>query len=250
LSQSTFAGFIITVLVHTDMASPHLHHAGTAAQKAKYMTRITSGECITAVGVSEPGAGSDVAGIRTTAKHHAFDFVIFATGFDAFTGSLYKPAIVGRGGITLREKWADGPVTQLGVSVSDFPNMLIVVGPGSPSLLSNVMVSIEEQIDWLAALIKTMDAQGIVEFEAEPEAEQAWVAHVNERARETLYLTTDSYYNGAEVRGKARVFMPYSGGVRGYRRHLRDCAEQGYSGFALRKTPAARAATSEAPQAA
>jgi len=189
-------------------------------------------------------------GIRTTAKHHAFDIVIFATGFDAFTGSLYKPAIVGRGGITLREKWVDGPVTQLGVSVSDFPNMLIVVGPGSPSLLSNVMVSIEEQIDWLAALIKKMDEQGVVEFEAEPEAERAWVAHVNERARQTLYLTTDSYYNGAEVKGKPRVFMPYTGGVRGYRRHLSECAEQGYSGFALRKTPAARAAQSEAPQAA
>jgi cyclohexanone monooxygenase len=189
-------------------------------------------------------------GIRTTAKEHAFDIVIFATGFDAFTGSLYKPAIVGRGGITLREKWADGPITQLGVSVSDFPNMLIVVGPGSPSLLSNVMVSIEEQIDWLAALIKKMDEQGVVEFEAEPEAEQAWVAHVNERARQTLYLTTDSYYNGAEVKGKPRVFMPYSGGVRGYRRHLRECAEQGYAGFALRTIPAARTAKPEAPQAA
>jgi cyclohexanone monooxygenase len=112
------------------------------------------------------------------------------------------------------------------------------------------MVSIEEQIDWLAALIKTMDAEGVVEFEAEPEAEQAWVAHVNERARETLYLTTDSYYNGAEVKGKARVFMPYSGGVRGYRRHLRECAERGYAGFALRKSPAVGVAKSEAPLAA
>ncbi len=188
-------------------------------------------------------------GIRTTAKLHASDIVIFATSFDAFTGSLFKPAIVGRGGITLCQKWADGPVTQLGVSVSDFPNMLIVVGPGSPSLLSNVMVSIEEQIDWLAALIKKMDAQGIVEFEAEPEAEQAWVEHVNERAKETLYLTTDSYYNGAEVKGKARVFMPYSGGVRGYRRHLHECAEKGYMGFALRTAPKAAQAAESAETA-
>lgn len=178
-------------------------------------------------------------GIRTQAKEHKLDMVIFATGFDAFTGSLFKPEIVGRGGMTLRKKWEAGPVTQLGVSVSDFPNMLIVVGPGSPSLLSNVMVSIEEQIDWLAALIRAMDAQGIVEFEAEPDAEAAWVDHVNERARETLYLTTDSYYNGAEVKGKTRVFMPYSGGVRNYRRFLRQCAEQGYAGFALRKAPLA-----------
>lgn len=181
-------------------------------------------------------------GIRTTAKEHRFDIIIFATGFDAFTGSLLRPEIVGRSGQTLKAKWAAGPVTQLGVSVAGFPNMLIVVGPGSPSLLSNVMVSTEEQIDWLAALIRRMDAEQIVEFEADPQAEQEWVRHVNERAKETLYLTADSYYNGAEVAGKPRVFMPYSGGVRGYRRILQKCAAEGYTGFHLRARPAARQA--------
>lgn len=185
-------------------------------------------------------------GIRTQAKLHALDMVILATGFDAFTGSLFKPNIVGRGGLTLRQKWQDGPVTQLGVAVSDFPNMLIVVGPGSPSLLSNVMVSIEEQVDWLATLIAHLNAQQVVEFEAEPEAERVWVAHVNDMVRQTLYLTTNSYYNGAEVAGKPRVFMPYSGGVRGYRRHLRQCAEQGYSGFALRQVARQAQAASHA----
>lgn len=180
-------------------------------------------------------------GIRTADKPHEFDIIIFATGFDAFTGSILKPEIVGRRGQTLKDKWAAGPVTQLGVGVSGFPNMLIVVGPGSPSLLSNVMVSIEEQIDWLADLVQSMEKNGQIEFEALPEAESAWVEHVNERAKETLYLTADSYYNGAEVKGKPRVFMPYSGGVRGYRRILKQCAEEGYSGFALRKTPAAAA---------
>jgi cyclohexanone monooxygenase len=189
-------------------------------------------------------------GIRTSAKTHAFDTIIFATGFDAFTGSLLKPEIVGRSGITLREKWAAGPVTQLGVAVSDFPNMLIVVGPGSPSLLSNVMVSTEEQIDWLADLIGKMDANQLVEFEAEPAAEQRWVAHVNERAKETLYLSADSYYNGAEVAGKPRVFMPYSGGVRGYRRILLQCAQDGYSGFALRDVPAALGGVAQKLEAA
>jgi cyclohexanone monooxygenase len=116
--------------------------------------------------------------------------------------------------------------------------MLIVVGPGSPSLLSNVMVSTEEQIDWLADLIRKMDSHHIVEFEAEPAAEISWVAHVNERARETLYMTADSYYNGSEVAGKPKVFMPYSGGVRGYRRILQKCAQEGYTGFALRTKPA------------
>jgi cyclohexanone monooxygenase len=103
------------------------------------------------------------------------------------------------------------------------------------------MVSIEEQIDWLADLLKTMDESGLVEFEASPEAERAWVDHVNERVKETLYMTTNSFYNGAEVAGKPRVFMPYSGGVRGYRRILRKCAQDGYSGFALRAAPAAKA---------
>jgi cation diffusion facilitator CzcD-associated flavoprotein CzcO len=177
-------------------------------------------------------------GIRTAEKTRAFDIVIFATGFDALTGSLLKPDIVGRGGLTLRAKWKNGPITQFGVGVAGFPNMLIVVGPGSPSLLSNVMVSIEEQIDWLAELLRKMDEDGAVEFEALPEAERAWVEHVNERVKETLYMTTDSFYNGAEVAGKPRVFMAYSGGVRGYRRLLQKCAADGYSGFALRKQPA------------
>lgn len=181
-------------------------------------------------------------GIRTADKEHEFDIVIFATGFDAFTGSILKPRIEGRGGLTLREKWADGPITQFGVGVAGFPNMLIVVGPGSPSLLSNVMVSIEEQIDWLADLIADMDAHGVVEFEAEPEAELAWVEHVNERARETLYMSTNSYYNGAEIAGKPRVFMPYSGGIRAYRRILAECAAEGYTGFTLRQAPHGAAA--------
>jgi cyclohexanone monooxygenase len=179
-------------------------------------------------------------GVRTAEKLREFDVVIFATGFDAFTGSIFKPDIVGRGGLTLKQKWAEGPISQLGVGVAGFPNMLIVVGPGSPSLLSNVMVSIEQQIDWMGDLIAAMEARGIVEFEATQDAEQAWLAHVNERVRETLYLTTDSFYNGAEVAGKPRVFMPYSGGVRGYRRLLNKCAEEGYAGFALRETPAGR----------
>lgn len=178
-------------------------------------------------------------GIRTPHKHHQFDMIIFATGFDVFTGSLFKPDIIGRHGTTLKNKWADGPVTHLGIGVSDFPNMFIVVGPGSPSLLSNVLVSTEEQIDWMAGLAQTMKKQGAVEVEVEPQAEKAWGQHINDRVKETLYLSTDSYYNGAEVAGKPRVFMPYSGGVRGYRRILQQCASEGYSGFRFYPSPAA-----------
>ena len=178
-------------------------------------------------------------GIRTAAKLHEFDMVIFATGFDALTGSLLKPEIVGRGGLTLKQKWAHGPVTQLGVAVAGFPNMLIVVGPGSPSLLSNVLLSTEEQIDWLATLINEMDSEQHAVFEATPEAEAAWVEHVDEKAKQTIYMTTNSYYNGAEMPGKPRVFLPYSGGVRGYRRVLQKCAAEGYTGFDMRSAAAA-----------
>jgi cation diffusion facilitator CzcD-associated flavoprotein CzcO len=181
-------------------------------------------------------------GIRTTARLHEFDVIIFATGFDVFTGSLLKPDIVGRGGLTLKQKWSAGPITYLGIGVADFPNLFIVVGPGSPSLLSNVLVSTEEQLDWLGDLIKKMEAENIAEFEATHQAERDWVKHVNDRAQETLYPTANSFYVGAEIPGKPRVFMPYSGGVRGYRRILQKCATDGYEGFILRpaSTPATK----------
>ena len=179
-------------------------------------------------------------GIRTAEKDYPLDFIIYATGFDALTGALLKPRITGRHGLTLKEKWARGPITQLGLGTAGFPNLLIVGGPGSPTVLSNVMVSTELQVDWLTDLMKTLRAEGIEEIEVSPEAEQAWNAHVAERVSETLYMTADSFYNGGEVKGKPRVFMPYSGGVRHYRRLLETCATGGYSGFELRKTPLAR----------
>lgn len=175
----------------------------------------------------------DATGIVTGEGHHDLDMVIFATGFDAVTGSLLKPLIVGRGGLTLRQKWAQGPITQLGIATAGFPNMFMVAGPGSPSVLSNVMVSIEEHADWFARAFAAFRERGINEVEARPEAEAAWTAHVQEKAAQTLYMTADSFYNGGEVAGKPRVFMPYSGGVRAYRRKLIDCAEAGYAGFDL-----------------
>ncbi len=175
-------------------------------------------------------------GIRTSDKEYAFDIIIYATGFDAFTGSLLKPEIIGRNGLTLRTNWAAGPKSFLGLGVHGFPNMFIIVGPGSPSLLSNVLLSSEEQIDWLAKLFDHCRKTGVTEIEATEEAERNWVAHVNERAEQTLYLKTPSYYLGAEMPGKPRVFMPYSGGVRGYRRILEKVAANGYEGLELRRT--------------
>jgi cyclohexanone monooxygenase len=175
-------------------------------------------------------------GIRTSAAEIPLDVIIYATGFDAFTGSLLGPEIKGRGGLTLGDKWSAGPTSYLGIGVHGFPNMFVVAGPGSPSLLSNVILSSEEQIDWLAALFEYSRSQGITEIEVTVEAERDWVAHVNQRATETLYLKTPSYYLGAEMPGKPRVFMPYSGGVRGYRRILEKTAKLRYEGFLLTKT--------------
>jgi cyclohexanone monooxygenase len=180
----------------------------------------------------------DATGIVAGGQHHDLDMVIFATGFDAVTGSLLKPLIVGRGGQTLRQKWAAGPLTHLGIATAGFPNMFMVAGPGSPSVLSNVMVSIEEHAEWFARAFASFRDRGITEVEARPEAEAEWTAHVQEKAAATLYMTADSFYNGGEVAGKPRVFMPYSGGVRAYRRKLIACAEAGYAGFDLTAAPA------------
>ena len=172
-------------------------------------------------------------GIRTADADYPFDIIIYATGFDAFTGSLLKPEILGRGGTSLRKKWSAGPTSFLGLSVHGFPNMFIIVGPGSPSLLSNVLLSSEEQIDWLSDLFEYCRKNGITEVEASAEAEEDWVDHVNEKAQDTLYLKTPSYYLGAEMPGKPRVFMPYSGGVRAYRRILERTAASQYKGLTL-----------------
>ncbi|GGE48675.1 cyclohexanone monooxygenase [Marinicauda pacifica] len=172
-------------------------------------------------------------GIETTAESMDFDVVIYATGFDVFTGSILKIDLVGTGGRTLSEAWAGGPASHLGIAVHGFPNLFFIGGPGSPSLLSNVIVSSEEQIDWLEALLTYARDHDLDRIEATKQAQADWVAHVNERARETLYLKTPSYYVGAEMPGKPQVFMPYSGGVRGYRRLLEKTAERGYDGFEM-----------------
>jgi len=174
-------------------------------------------------------------GIRTEAKDYPLDIIIFATGFDVFTGSILAPNIIGRDGVTLKEKWADGPANYLGLSTSGFPNLFIMVGPGSPSLLSNVLVSTEEHADFIRDLITDIDKRGLNEVEASEDAEKEWVEHVNERSKETLYPKARSYYMGDEVPGKPHVFMPYSGGVRGYRRILMDVAEHDWKGFELRR---------------
>jgi cation diffusion facilitator CzcD-associated flavoprotein CzcO len=165
---------------------------------------------------------------------YGLDVVIFATGFDAMTGALLRPDITGRGGRTLRAEWAAGPQTYLGLTVHHFPNLFAIAGPGSPSLLSNVLLSIEQHVDWLADLLEHAREIGADEIEADEQAQRDWVHEVNTRAEATLYPRAKSYYMGDEVPGKPRVFTPFVGGVRGYRRICDRVAAEGYRGLRLR----------------
>jgi len=184
--------------------------------------------------------------LRSSARHD-LDVFVFATGFDAMTGSLLRPEIVGRAGLTLREHWAAGPRTYLGLFTAGFPNLIVIAGPGSPSLLSNVLLSIEEHVDWIEALLGEMRARSADVVEPTTEAEQRWVDHVNERAEETLYPKARSYYMGDELPGKPRVFMPYVGGVRGYRRILEGVVADGYEGLQMRPAGSRPAAPAGQP---
>jgi cyclohexanone monooxygenase len=161
------------------------------------------------------------------------DALVLATGFDAMTGSVAKIDIRGRDGQTLNQKWAQGPKTYLGLMSAGFPNLFIITGPGSPSVLSNMMVSIEQHVDWIADCIGYMRDRGLEVMEASKEAEDKWVTHVNEVAHSTLYPQANSWYMGANIPGKPQIFMPYIGGVGAYRQICNNVAAKGYKGFAM-----------------
>lgn len=175
--------------------------------------------------------GITTTGVVTLDGTYDLDMLVFATGFDAMTGSLLKPDIRGRGGVALRESWAQGPVTYLGLAAAGFPNFFFITGPGSPSLLSNVLVSIEQHVEWLAGLLRFAQPGATIEVTAE--AAREWTEHVNETAAKTLYSQAASYYMGDEIVGKPRVFMPYSGGVRAFGRKCNEIADDGYAGFVI-----------------
>jgi cyclohexanone monooxygenase len=172
-------------------------------------------------------------GIRTRDRTYEVDSLVFAIGFDAMTGALQSIDIRGRGGRTLREKWADGPRTYLGLTTAGFPNLFAITGPGSPSVLSNMIVSIEQHVDWIADCLAYLRAHGRAGIEATVAAEDEWVEHVNAVGHATLYPRADSWYMGANIPGKPRIFMPYVGGVGVYRQTCDDVAARGYAGFTL-----------------
>ncbi|HEY1701054.1 MAG TPA: NAD(P)/FAD-dependent oxidoreductase [Trebonia sp.] len=174
-------------------------------------------------------------GISTAARDYDLDALVFATGFDAVTGALARISVVGTGGRTLRQAWSDGPAAYLGVAVAGFPNLFCVTGPGSPSVLSNMVLSIEQHVEFIAGLIgHALSAGGTsVSVGASEQAQAGWAAHVHDVAYSTLFPCADSWYSGANIPGKPRVFTPYVGGVGPYRERLDAVAGAGYEGFTL-----------------
>lgn len=173
------------------------------------------------------------SGLATTRESFEFDDIIYATGYDAMTGALNAIDIRGRDGAALRDKWADGPVSYLGLAVAGFPNLFTITGPGSPAVLSNMMVSIEQHVDWIADAIEAMRSRGVTTIEAETDAERAWTRHVEEVGDMTLYPKVDSWYVGSNVPGKPRVMYAYIGGVGAYREKCDQVAADEYEGFTL-----------------
>jgi cyclohexanone monooxygenase len=172
-------------------------------------------------------------GLRAGGKEFELDAIVFATGFDAMTGALLNIDIRGRGGIRFKDKWSDGPKTYLGLAVAGFPNLFTVTGPASPSVLSNMMTSIEQHIEWIADCMEYMEARDLVTIEASPEAEDKWMHHVAEVADGTLFFQSNTWYVGANIPGKPRVIYPYVGGVGAYRDICDKIAAKDYDGFIL-----------------
>jgi cyclohexanone monooxygenase len=172
-------------------------------------------------------------GLRTSEREHEFDIMVFATGFDAMTGALSKIDIRGAAGATLLRAWAEGPKSYLGIAVAGFPNLFTVTGPGSPSVLGNVVTSIEQHVEWIAELIDYMRANKFDRVEAEGAAQETWSAHVTAAAAQTLMMKGKSWYLGANVPGKPRVFMPYIKGIAVYRDECDAVARDSYRGFHL-----------------
>jgi len=173
------------------------------------------------------------SGVRTTERGYELDSLVLATGFDAQTGALTSIDIRGRDGLRLADHWAAGPRTYLGIGVAGFPNMFIITGPQSPSVLTNMMTAIEQHVEWVADCIGYAAERGIRVVEPTPEAEQAWVEHNEEVANGTLFPSSNSWYLGSNVEGKPRVFMPYIGGLGPYRQRCDEVAGKDYEGFVL-----------------
>ncbi len=180
---------------------------------------------------SQPITRLNTTGVQTTQSQFDADIIVIATGFDAMTGALNQMDIRGRSGTALSAKWQDGPSSYLGLAMHDFPNLFTVTGPGSPSVLTNMMPSLEHHVEWITDCIFHMQERNLATIEATASAEQAWWQHVQEVANVGLKSATKSWYSGANIKGKANVFMPYNGGFPQYCKKCHDVATNNYDGF-------------------
>ena len=172
-------------------------------------------------------------GVMFGSNEHEFDAIVFATGFDAMTGAITNIDIRGREDRTLRDAWSEGPVNYLGLAVHGFPNLFMVTGPGSPSVLTNMIVSIQHHVEWITACISRLQSKGSTTIEAQAKAQEDWVQHVNKVAGMTLYTSCSSWYLGTNMYGKPRVFMPLPG-FPAYVQRCNDVAQHNYQGFEVR----------------
>lgn len=182
-----------------------------------------------------PITAIDSTGIQTTIDHYELDVLVYATGFDAMTGALLNANITGRNGQTLQEKWQFGPVAYLGLQMNGFPNLFTVTGPGSPSVLCNMLVAIEQHINWISQCIVYLKENGINQIEPNASSELTWISHVNDVAKDSMFTapTCNSWYLGANIPDKPRIFMPYVGGFPQYREHCETEQDNHYPGFTL-----------------
>lgn len=178
-----------------------------------------------------PLIGFTPSGVATSDGEREYDVVVLATGYDAMTGALRRIDIAGVDGVRLSDAWAAGPHTYLGLAMHGFPNFFTVTGPGSPSVFSNMVASIEQHVEWIGDLLQYCGRNGIDRIEAALVAQEEWTAHVNALAAQTLLPETASWYMGANIPGKPRVFMPYTGGLGAYRRRCAEVADSAYAGF-------------------
>jgi cyclohexanone monooxygenase len=171
------------------------------------------------------------SGLRTTDADYALDAIVFATGFDAMTGALKEIDIHTDAGMSIKAKWEHGPRSYLGIMIAGFPNLFMITGPQSPGVKSQMILACEQHVDWIADCVQHLRKHGLSRIEAAEDAEEAWVQHNNEVADRTLYPLANSWYVGANIPGKPRVFMPYVGGVSAYKKKCDEVAAKGYEGF-------------------
>jgi cation diffusion facilitator CzcD-associated flavoprotein CzcO len=172
--------------------------------------------------------------IHTAGHSIPVDCVVLATGYDAVTGALLSLNIAGLEGLPLRAKWAEGPQAYLGLMTAGYPNLFMITGPGSPSVLANVVMAIEQHVDFIAECLAYMRANGFDLIEADPTAEEAWLQHVEEASKLTVYSLAKTWYNGGNIQGKPRRFLPYIGGFAPYCRKCEEVVANGYEGFRMR----------------